>query len=127
MNPDPKIDIKAAAEEVKEYLDKRKMDLVDWNYWKIECYPDPQDDDYPELKRLAAMWEEVFDYADKVTYGDKGEGFPNEVIQKYEAVTRSIQDLVNGDDRYWEKIQKEIMPLYRPPSGSANQALPREF
>lgn len=123
MNPNPEINFEAAAQEVKEYLDKKKLDLVDWNYWQIECYPDPGDDDYPELKKFAAMWSEVFDYADEVTYGDNGEGFPHEIVAKYEDATRRVQDLVNEDSRFWEEIREEVMPLYRPPSGPSNQSV----
>ena len=118
MNPNPKINIEAAANEVKLYLDKKKMDLVDWNYWNIECYPPPDDDDYPELKNFAIMWNDFFDHADHVTQDD-GQGFPNDIANKYEAETARIADSVNDDADFWELIREEIRPLYKAPPGAA--------
>lgn len=111
MEEFPKVDAQKAADEIKSFLNQKKMELVDWGYWNIECYPDPTSDDYPELKRFAAMWDDFFKYADTITEED-GAGFPNEVVLRYEDETRRIESAVNSDQEFWKDIQAEILPLY---------------
>lgn len=120
---DPQIDVAKAADEVKAYVDSRKMDLVDWGYTKIECYPDPNDETYPELKKFASLWNSLFDYADTITESD-GTGFPKDIILNYEAKTLQIQDAVNGDTVFWQAVRDQILPLYSVPAGTvANEGL----
>lgn len=114
MNENPQVNAEKAALEVKDFLDKKKMDLVDYTYWNIEAYPNPESDEYPELKNFAKLWKDLFDELDKLV-DDDGNGFPNEIVKKYEAELAKVVDLVNSDKEYWERIRKEVLPLYEPP------------
>lgn len=116
MEENPKVDIEKATSEVRTYIDSKKMDLIDWGYEKIESYPDPDDDNLPELKRFAAMWNDFFSYADTVTEDD-GKGFPHEVVERYEAIVSQVEVAVNSDDDFWSRIRGEVLPLYLPPEG----------
>jgi len=116
MEPKPNANIEAAADEVKNFLDGKKFELVDWGYWSIECYPDPDDKAMPALQDFARQWEEFFEYAEPLT-GEDGKGFPQELSEEYEHELRKIENAVNSDKEYWAKIQEEILPLYQPPIG----------
>jgi hypothetical protein len=113
----PKINVKKVSSEVKAYLYSKKMDLIDWGYTSIECYPEVGDQNTPELNKFAKMWEGFFDYSDTVTQDD-GSGFPNDVVQRYEILLQKVEEAVNGDSDYWTKIRAEVLPFYLPPEES---------
>lgn len=115
--PSPTVDVQAAAEEVKKFLDSKKMDLIDWGYVNIECYPDPNDDAYPVLKDFAKQWEGFFSYAETLTIDNDGTGFPEDLVNEFEAKLAEVKDAVNGDEAYWAEIRKQVLPMYRPPEG----------
>lgn len=121
MDANPRIDVSAAAQEVKSILDTEKMDLIDWGYSDIECYPDPSDDAYPVLKAFAGQWAEFFDYADEHTQED-GTGFPEEIAKKYESVLAEVADNVNADQEFWSRIRAAVMPLYEIPGEAIERA-----
>lgn len=112
VKPVPEVNIEAAVAELKKYLDEKKFDLVDYSLVNIECYPPSDSDEYPELKSFAAQWTAAFDYAEKVTVNDNGEGFPEDVIEKFETKTHEIMDALNSDTAYWTELRSIILPLY---------------
>ena len=73
----PVVDEPKVAEEVKRFIDGTKMDLVDYGTPKIECYPPPDSDDYPETRKFSSQWAAAFDYAEKVI---DTAGFPEDLI-----------------------------------------------
>jgi len=122
----PSVDVKKIANEIKLYIDKKKLDHVDYDYVEIEMYPSPvmrpspvpsgslgEDGlpDMPEFAKFCAQWEALFDYADKITKSS-GVGFPNDDISVFEDVLAEIQKEVNSDDVFWKKIRDEILPIY---------------
>ena len=115
--PSPTVDVQAAADEVKRFLDGKKMDLIDWGYVNIECYPDPEDDEYPVLKGFAKLWEDLFSYAETLTIDNDGTGFPEDLVNEFEAKLAEIKDAVNSDEAYWGGIRAAVLPMYRPPEG----------
>lgn len=115
--PSPSADIEECAEEVKKFLDKEKMELVDWGHFNIECYPHPEDKELPALGRFSKQWIEFFKYAETVTKDEDGKGFPEDLAAEYEKELKKIEDAVNSDSEYWYKIEEEILPLYTPPGG----------
>lgn len=106
----PDFDMDKIVEEFKRYFDGKKMDLVDYSYVNIQAYPPPKDPAYPEMGKFAAQWERLFEYADE-TY-ESEEGFPEELVARFEEATREIARRVNEDKAFWEKIRGEIIPLY---------------
>ena len=109
----PEVDHGRFAAEVKAYLDAHKMDMIDSDKLAIEAYPSPTDDAYPEMKSFAAQFERLFDYAETVTTGDKGEGFPHELVKSFEDELAKAQALVNGDQVFWDKVREVVLPLYK--------------
>ena len=105
----PAIDEAKVAEELKKFIDEKKMDLVDWGVVKIECYPPPDSDDYPETRKFSAQWLAAFDYGEKVI---DTEGFPEDIIQEFEKTNARIQAAVNADTEYWAKLRETVIPLY---------------
>lgn len=109
MAPKPEADTDKLACEIKAYLEKNWINLVDYGYWNIQTYPDPQDDTYPELKKFAGQWDEFFKHADEVFPKD---GFPTALADEFEAVTRSALGKVNDDTAFWEQMRKNVLPMY---------------
>lgn len=109
MIPKPEVDVEKAANELKEYLDAKKFDLVDYSSWRMQAWPDPYDDKYPELKSFARQWNEAFKYVDSVF---EEQGFPEQVIKEFEAATEMVADAVNADKGFWAKIREAVIPLY---------------
>jgi len=107
----PQVDAETIAEELKEYIDKKKLDHVDYEYFKIEMYPDPKNEDTPEFGKFCSQWEALFDYADKITQDD-GTGFPNDQVSKFEEKMKEVQNIINQDDEFWKKLQEEVLPIY---------------
>lgn len=109
----PQVDTARAAEEIKSYIDKVKLDHVDYGQPKIEMHPNPEEApvNMPEVKSFMAQWEELFDKADKTTEED-GTGFPEDEVLLFEQKTNEIADLVNEDDGFWETLREEVIPLY---------------
>ena len=105
----PAIDEANLAEEVKRFINEKKMDLVDWGLMKIECYPPPDSDDYPETRKLSTQWAAAFNHAEKVI---DTEGFPEDLMQEFEKACARIMALINSDTEYWEKIREVVIPLY---------------
>ena len=116
----PSVDVKKIANEIKLYIDKKKLDHVDYDYVEIEMYPSPIPSgslgkdglpDMPEFCKFCAQWEAVFDYADKVTQSN-GVGFPNDEVNLFEDTLGEIQKEVNNDAAFWQKIKDEVLPIY---------------
>lgn len=115
--PKPKIDTEKASQEVKNFIDRNKMNKIDWGTNEIEMYPHPCDESLPELSLFATQWEKFFAYAETLTIDEDGTGFPKESVSKFEAVLKEIEDKVNNDKEYWDRIRSEVMPLYESPKG----------
>jgi hypothetical protein len=109
----PKVDTKKSAEEVKAYIDREKMNFIDYGSAVIQMYPHPRDEieSMPELCAFAAQWEEMFNYADGVT-GRDGENFPHESAKIFDDAVQAIALAVNTDREFWDKIREEVIPLY---------------
>jgi hypothetical protein len=118
-NHKPDVDIAKVAEEIKNHIDKKKMDHVDFDYEEIEMYPSPvsgslgkdSPPEMPEFCKFCAQWEALFDYADKVTQSD-GSGFPQEDIERFEKELKKVEKKINEDEEFWTKIRGEVMPIY---------------
>lgn len=110
--PSPRVDVKKAAEECIKFLNFKKLDMVDYGLANIECYVPPNDDTYPELKSFAKQWKKFFDYAEHVTTGNNGEGFPEDVAKTFESKNAEIEKLINSNDSFWSTIREKIIPLY---------------
>lgn len=127
---EPRIDAERIAEELKAFVNERKLDHVDYEYFEIEMYPDPKTESLRfagfkrlwrrlfkkpmgllEFSKFCAQWEAVFDYADKITQDD-GTGFPAEDIKLFEDKLAEIQALMNRDEVFWERIKEEVLPIY---------------
>lgn len=108
----PNVNVAKAAEEFKKFLWEKKMDLIDYGYTNIDCWP-PVDDEvnYPEIMSFRNQWEAVFDYADSVI-DDDGNGFPESTAKEYEAVLLKVQEEINADPAFWVKLRAAVMPLY---------------
>jgi hypothetical protein len=111
VNEKPVVDINKAVDEIKNYMNTEKMNMIDWDKVLIEVHLDPNEATCPEISKFAGQWEEVFSHADKVTLED-GTGFPHEIVKAYDAVVEEIQDLVNADTEFWKEIRAVVLPLY---------------
>lgn len=109
----PQVDVVRAAEEIKKYIDKVKLDHVDYGKPNIEMHPNPEDTpvDMPEVESFVNQWEKLFDKADKVTEED-GAGFPEEEVRLFEHKINEVSDLVNEDEEFWDALREEVIPLY---------------
>jgi hypothetical protein len=110
--PSPEVDVAAAAVECKKYLDSKKFDLIDYSLVNIECYPPSDSEEYPVLNKFASDWNAAFDYAESVTVDDQGTGFPEEIIEAFEAKTKEIAATVNSDADFWTTLRSIVLPLY---------------
>lgn len=104
----PDFDIQKAADEIKSFLEEKKMDLIDYGYWNIQAYPHPDDPRYPEFSKFARQWNEFFVFAD--SHFDE-EGLPDE-INEFEEATKKLAAAVNQDRVFWDKIRSAVIPLY---------------
>lgn len=104
--PKPDINVNKVATEIKLFIDKKKMDMIDYGYTKIQAFPNPEDPDYPELSKFAAQWNAFFDYADAQPE------FPEELVAEFEAANTKVAEAVNGDAQFWEAIRQKVLPLY---------------
>ncbi len=110
----PEINLEAASIEVKNHLDDKKMNLIDYGYSRIELWFDQKDLDggkFPEIAKFTAHWKALFDYSDRIT-DDVGGGFPNDEFVALETDLKKIEDMVNNDAAYWTKLREEVIPLY---------------
>ena len=120
------IDVKAVANEIKEFLYGKRFDLVDYSLVEIEAYPPPKDSKYPTIKKLSKAWETFFSASDKALHHAPNNlmGKPfNEILGKYdtglqagfkelEETTAAVAEAVNSDREWWDKLRAEIVPLY---------------
>lgn len=111
------VDVAAAAAEVKKLIDEQKMDLVDYTRLNLEIWPTHDMEKLPELSKFAQKWQAFFDYGDKLCVKDtiKAEHFPQTTALEYESKNKEIEDLVNNDGEFWDRIRAVVLPLYEPP------------
>lgn len=107
----PRVDVEKAAAEIMGFIDREKMNHVDYAYTKIEMWPSPEDPLLSECGQFVKQWDELFEYADTVT-DDDGNGFPNETVLKFEEELKKVETRVNEDTPFWSKLRSVIMPLY---------------
>lgn len=126
----PDVDAERIAEELKAFVNERKLDHVDYEYFEIEMYPDPRSEKLSfaglrrifrrlfrrrmgllEFAKFCSQWEALFDYADKITQDD-GTGFPAEDVKLFEDKLAEIQVVMNRDEAFWKMIQEEVLPIY---------------
>jgi len=121
------IDIQRVAEEVKAYISKVKMDLIDYSLEELEAYPPPDNPNYPEIKKLSLLWSDFFDDSDKAMVAvpdDKvGEGSFGDALSKVspeleerlkelDRITEEVASTVNSDSAFWEELRAAVIPLY---------------
>ena len=107
----PDVDIVKVAENVKAYINRDKLNQVDYDYKNIEMYPSPEDEELKEIAQFSAQFSAVFDFADSIT-GKKGENFPDGLVKQFEEKIAEIAGLVNDDKAFWEELRAEVVPLY---------------
>lgn len=108
----PVVNATVLADEFKKFLWEKRMDLIDYGYTNIDCWPPVDDkDNYPETMSFGGQWEAMFNVADTMV-DDDGNGFPEEVAQQYEAELKKAQLAMNSDAAFWTKLRADILPLY---------------
>jgi hypothetical protein len=109
------LDVGKFASEIMSFLELKKTDLIDNGdpSAAIECWPDPDNEELPEMYRAAKQYEAMLDYAESVTVDDDGAGFPKELADQYDAELAKVASVVNADSSFWERIRAEVMPLYK--------------
>jgi hypothetical protein len=120
-----KVDAKKMAEEVKKYINLKKMDCVDYGFTQIEVYI-PRSKKYPEAKKFSDQWLKFFEETDKALNSveeEPGTVTFQQVLSKYkpdlakdldefDKKTKEVENLVNNDKKFWKVLREAVIPLY---------------
>ena len=107
----PRASSSRMAKELMSFIDEKKMDHIDYDYSKIEMYPDPKSKKTPTFRRFCRQWELLFDYADKITQDD-GTGFPEDLVSSFQNKMKEVEKIINEDKGFWNKLREEVLPIY---------------
>lgn len=121
----PSINTGKMADEIKEFVDKKKFDMIDYSLVNIEAYP-PNSDEYPETKKFSDQWAAFFEEAEKAladTEDEPGKITFSAVLEKhspelakslaeFDNATAAVAAAVNSDSVFWEKLRGTVLPLY---------------
>lgn len=122
----PQIDVEKCGTEIKNFLHKKKFDMIDYSYVDIEAYPSPDDPDYPELAKFAAAQKDFYVEYEKCivdlpeteevnSLKDVMDRLPDNLgqeLKQYDDLMAQVEAAVNNDKEFWGELRKVILPLY---------------
>jgi len=118
--PKPDCDVKELAFELKKFLDLKKIDLVNPTCPDIQCFPPPDDDEYPETKKFSSQMKNFFSFVDEALVdADEAEalakiGEDGEWSKPFDDVMAQASKLVYEDEEFWSGLREAVIPLYKP-------------
>ena len=118
--PTPDVNVEELSFELKKFIDKKKIDLVNPTCPDIQCFPPPDDDDYPETRKFSGQMKAFFDFVDEALVGASDEEAMDKIgkdgvwSKPFDDVMAKAAELVNSDVAFWTGIRDAVIPLYKP-------------
>ena len=118
--PKPDCNVNELAFELKKFIDMKKIDLVNPTCPDIQCFPPPDDNDYPETKKFSDQMAQFFSFVDEALVdADEAEalakiGENGEWSKPFDDVMSQVAENINSDEAFWTGVRDAVMPLYKP-------------
>jgi hypothetical protein len=118
--PTPDCNVNELAFELKKFLDLKKIDLVNPTCPDIQCFPPPDDDEYPETKKFSEQMANFFSFVDEALVdADEAEaiakiGEDGEWSKPFDDIMAQASKLIYEDPEFWPRIRETVIVLYKP-------------